>query len=97
MTINQDENSQAAKLQQLFSEVTERERELENVILEDVAEVDRQIDILNLPPRSEVHTASRNKVKVTFNWPFIRLFIIMIILIVIVVSAYYTIGINHFL
>lgn len=97
MTINQNEDSQAAKLQQLFSEVTENEREVEHIPEEKQNKFDSETDVLNLPPRSEVHSVRKKGMKMTLNWPLIRFLIVIIVLIAIVAGVYYLIGIDYFL
>lgn len=95
---NTERDDQATELRKLFNEVqgngtndlqTDKKTELtENgsVVLNESA---RDIDILNLPPRKEVHSNKKKRTRVKVNRPFARLSAVIIILIIIVIAVYY--------
>lgn len=76
-----EKEDQAAKLQQLFLEVNnqEPEEEKKKITEEDLIE----IDVLNLPPRSEVHQATNVRFHIDFRrpiWSFITTIVLLIII-----------------
>src|SRR5699024_46914 len=78
---NEDKEEQAAKLQQLFLEVNnhETDEKKEKVTEEELIE----IDVLNLPPRSEVHPATNVRLQIDFrrpSWSFIAIIVLLIII-----------------
>lgn len=52
----------------------------------------RQVDILNLPPRKEVHSSGNKRTHVKISRPFIRLLIVIIVIIGILAGLYYVWG-----
>lgn len=96
MPNNQNEQNQAAKLQQLFTEVMENERsENRNEKIDEHVD-EFEIDVLNLPPRSEVHISKSKKIKMTFNRPLIRFIFVIIFIICIVFGIYFYNGFDLF-
>src|SRR5690625_2005378 len=90
---NETEKNQADKLQQLFQEVNnqsieETEGKEEQKQVEDYVE----IDVLNLPPRNEVHTNPKSRFQLTWKRPFIRIFVVSILLIAILAAIYFFVG-----
>ena len=78
---------QAAKLEQLFREVSNPELNQtsnEETEAEDFVEV----DVLQLPPRSEVHQKSKMSIHFTFRSPVARLILVIILLIAVVALLY---------
>ncbi|MEI3604711.1 hypothetical protein SPD48_03315 [Pseudogracilibacillus sp. SE30717A] len=91
MTMEHEEN-QAEKLQQLFAEVTNQPIDQQESKDEETSNDYIEVDVLNLPPRSEVHTKPKQKVNVSFNSPLMRLFSVLILLIIIVTLIYFVAG-----
>ncbi len=97
MSMEQEDN-QAEKLQQLFAEVTNqpidnhenKEEEIDNDFIE--------VDVLNLPPRSEVHKKAKQKLDIRLGSPFIRLLSVLILLMIVIILIYFIAGeqILHF-
>ena len=96
MTNHNDEQTQAAKLKELFEEVTREEQIDDNNELDKNENSLPEIDILNLPPRSEVHQSKSRKLKLTFQRPLIRLLLVIILLIAIAFGAFYFVGDEYF-
>ncbi len=51
-----------------------------------------KIDILNLPPRKEVHTERKGKINLKISRPLVRLLFVIILLLLIVAGAYFLAG-----
>lgn len=88
---HEKEENQAGKLQQLFEEVNNQPKKdpmNEELKKEDYIEV----DVLNLPPRKEVHTNPKSRLQFTFNRPFIRITVVLILLIAILATMYFLMG-----
>ncbi|OZU90083.1 hypothetical protein CIL03_02790 [Virgibacillus indicus] len=86
---------QAAELRKLLDEVQQGEKEAavkKPVESHDEAEQQRDIDILNLPPRKEVHGNTRNMTHIKISLPLIRFLAVILILLIIVMGAYYFYG-----
>ena len=90
LSIHSDDknNNQTDELRELFLE-TEKNTAENSEGEQSAYQVDlREIDILNLPPRKEVHTSnSRTKLKV--SRPFLRLLFISLLVIIILVVSYF--------
>lgn len=89
---NEQKEDQAAKLQQLFSEVNNQQVEVkkEKVTEEHLIEV----DVLNLPPRSEVHQSTSMSLRLDINRPLWRFITVVIVLIIIASLVYFIFGEN---
>ncbi|PAV29522.1 hypothetical protein CIL05_11700 [Virgibacillus profundi] len=95
---DQHEN-QATELRKLLDEVQQGEKEVqEQQITEAEAESEaemeqvRDIDILNLPPRKEVHGKMLKRTHIKISIPLLRLLFVIILLLGIGVGAYYFYG-----
>ena len=84
---NEEKEDQTAKLQQLFLEVNNHEidEKKEKVTEEDLIEV----DVLNLPPRSEVHSATNIRFHIDFKRPIWRFIAIIVLLVIIGCIVYF--------
>ncbi|WP_067725411.1 hypothetical protein [Oceanobacillus damuensis] len=85
-------NEQTDELRRIFDEL---ERENEQKDTDHTAEpVDtrekREVDILNLPPRKEIHANPRMHIKM--SRPFFRFLFVLLLLIIIVIGVYYFLG-----
>lgn len=85
---NEQEN-QAKKLQQLFHEV-EKNEPTEKKVKEEPDLI--EIDVLNLPPRKEVHQSPKQKLTINLDIPFVRFLFVFLILIVIIFAIYIVAG-----
>lgn len=85
---------QAAELKKIFEEVEQNEVSEENEWLEVDAPLQevREIDILNLPPRKDVHNEDTKRARLNLGKPFIRLISVIITLMVIIAGSYYLWG-----
>ncbi|RKQ37688.1 hypothetical protein [Oceanobacillus halophilus] len=83
------EEDQANELRSLFDEITEEKHGREKeVFSEERRNEKREIDILELPPRKEVHI-SRGRARLKISRPFIRFILVVIVLLAIIFGAYY--------
>lgn len=87
---NEQKEGQAAKLQQLFSEVNNQpiEEKKEKVTEEQLIEV----DVLNLPPRSQVHQSTNMSLRLDINRPLWRFLTVIIVLLIIASLVYFLFG-----
>ncbi|MHA6251075.1 hypothetical protein [Oceanobacillus sp. CAU 1775] len=84
---NDIDKDQANELRELFKEVTSEETLPQEV--EEVSDVNhRVIDVLNLPPRKEVHTSS-GPMKMKMSKPLMRFIFISLLVITIIIVALY--------
>lgn len=80
-------NQQATNLQELFNEV--QQGEIRQSELNEKQQPLQKVDILNLPPRKEVHGNAKKRTNLKVSKPFIRLFFVIIILLIIGFGTYY--------
>lgn len=85
---NRDDD-QANELRSLFNEVENADSNNTDASLanEDESSI-RKIDILNLPPRKEIHTNNK-RAKLKLSKPFLRLIFISLLVIAILIGALY--------
>lgn len=86
------EENQAEKLQQLFAEVVNQSEENKVNETEDSTEDFIKVDVLNLPPRSEVHKTPKRKLYIHLGSPFMRLLSVLVILVIIIGLIYFIAG-----
>lgn len=84
MTLSSKQNDQADALRQAIQDVTDNKaEETEQNIPEEDKQLDDsavEVDILNLPPRNEVHKTSKMRWKI--NLPLLRFIFIVVLLLV---------------
>lgn len=86
---NEQEDNQAIKLQQLFAEVNNQAEEVtETTVDKELIEV----DVLNLPPRSEVHQKSKLRLRMNVRRPVWRFLLVILILVGIITGVYFMFG-----
>lgn len=89
-------NDQADELRKLFNEVQEESEPSipEEDIKKDNHEkkVERDVDILNLPPRGEVHSINKKRTRLKVSGASLRFIFVIITLLVLVGGAYYLWG-----
>lgn len=89
-------DDQAEQLKKLLAEVDQKEEEQlvhdnENQEIDKVAASDPlipKIDVLNLPPRKEIHGNGKNRTRLKIGRPFLRFLVVTLIFILVVISAY---------
>lgn len=83
------EDDQANELRTLFDEVENAEhREIEDSFDFENESSIRKVDILNLPPRKEIHTNNK-RAKLKLSKPFLRLVFISLLVMVILIGVLY--------
>ncbi|MFB4166352.1 hypothetical protein [Virgibacillus sp. JSM 102003] len=95
-----ERSDQADELRKLFNEVQEEsvqpaqldKGETGSSEIEQHVEHVREVDILNLPPRSEVHSASNKRTRVKLSGASLRLIIVVFIFLALLGGAYYLWG-----
>lgn len=95
-----ERDDQAAELRKLFDEVQgandlQAEKNQDSTEENDsvpVSEPTREIDILNLPPRKEVHSNTKKRTSFKISRPLVRLSTVIIVLAIIIFVAYYLWG-----
>jgi hypothetical protein len=90
---NKEREDQAEELRRLVYDV-EHDREEESIHTAGEEKETREIDILNLPPRKEVHGKKQNPVKLKTSTSFKRLLLVAVILIIVLWSIYFLYGDN---
>jgi|SRR5690625_551640 len=95
MKVDHEEN-QAEKLQQLFAEVTNQQREEETKQKENETDETAtnyiEVDVLSLPPRSVVHQRPKRKLYIRLKSPLSRLLFVLVLLLIIIGIIYYLAG-----
>lgn len=81
---------QAEKLQQLFSEINDPKLEEKKASKQETEFI--EIDVLNLPPRSEIHKNTMIRYKINLRRPLWRFLFVLICLFVIIGVVYYMYG-----
>lgn len=84
----QKRHHKAKQLEKVFQKVREHEAKMHHpqvTHLEQSGEhLDQpKVDVLNLPPRREVHQAHEKGLKIKFSQPFWRLLIVLILLLIV--------------
>jgi len=77
---DEHKDNQATKLEQLFLEVSNPELSEENIAENEDDEL-IEVDVLQLPPRSEVHKSNKSNVHLSFHAPIWRLVLVIIFII----------------
>lgn len=86
------EENQAEKLSQLFADVVNQSEENKANETKDTADDFVEVDVLNLPPRSEVHKTPKRKLYIHLGSPFTRLLTVLVILVIIIGIIYFIAG-----
>lgn len=90
--MEEKENNQAQKLQELFSEITnESETSAEQQEFKSDTRIYDNIDILNLPPRKEIHQRPKSKIYIRFHSPIFRFLFFLFIIILILLAIYFVV------
>lgn len=93
---NKTDNALAERerFERLLEEVSRRENF--NETYQGYYDEEQVIDVLNLPPRREVHKDKSSKTKLSFSKGLFRLILIIIVLALIIGLAYYFLGDDFF-
>lgn len=89
-----EHNDQAEQLKQIFEELQKHEvksDESSNHEQNGEEYTIPKIDVLNLPPRKEVHS-NHSRTRITMSKPLLRLLIVILLMISILFGAYYIWG-----
>ena len=95
---SKEQQDQATPLKKIFEEVqqtdneTEPDQEVESYQTFSEPKTEREMDVLNLPPRKEVHGKNQSRAKLKFHAPFMRLVLVVIVLIGVMSGAYFIWG-----
>ncbi|WP_010530842.1 hypothetical protein [Lentibacillus jeotgali] len=95
MNESRDYNNHGAELQKILDEVEsagQQKNEEKKTIVEPEAETKRDIDILNLPPRKEVHGGHNKRTTFKLSSASVRLASVVIVLIFILSVSFYLWG-----
>ncbi|MGY0691801.1 hypothetical protein ACW2QC_03280 [Virgibacillus sp. FSP13] len=94
-----EREDQATELRKLVNEVQEGQANTSfdnhssaEESTDDLEQIDWGVDILNLPPRKEVHAKDDQRTHMKISRPFIRLLLVIIITLGILVGLYYVWG-----
>lgn len=74
-------------LQELFEEVQQNQANNDQESIEQTPQ--NKIDVLNLPPRKEIHGNNKQKIKFKISSPLVRFVLVITVLIILLVSSYY--------
>jgi hypothetical protein len=83
------ERDQAEELRRLVYDVQSNQEDNDDQHVKDFETEEREIDILNLPPRKEVHGIKQQRVRLKTSKSLKRFLLVIMILIIIVGSIYY--------
>lgn len=88
--MNNEENDQADQLKRIFADVEQRgEGEASDIKQQGNSNpVTPKVDVLNLPPRKEVHGIYKKRTHLRIGRPFLRFVGVLLILIIVVLGAY---------
>src|SRR5690625_6994309 len=89
-----EHNDQAEQLKQIFEELQEHAITPDdslNIEQHTEAYSPPKIDVLNLPPRKEVHS-NHGRTRIKISGQFLRLLTVILLMIVVIFGAYYTWG-----
>ncbi|MBM7598334.1 Tfp pilus assembly protein PilN [Virgibacillus halotolerans] len=80
-------------LQQLLSEVKKAEKEHKHTATEQHefhdTDLDRRIDVLDLPPRKEVHSKKNKRTQLKLSSPLTRFIFVIVVLLSVLILTYY--------
>ncbi|HLQ71504.1 MAG TPA: hypothetical protein VK142_06850 [Bacillota bacterium] len=88
------ENVPSKELEKLLSEVVPKESSNDGQAEEPEKEADttQKIDVLNLPPRKEVHGGKAKRMKIKVTKPYFRLIIVVFLIIILFAGGFYLWG-----
>jgi len=90
------ESDQANELKKLLSDVTRQESSNDPTLAEsetlNTLDETKKIDVLNLPPRKEIHGGKASRMKIKITKPYIRLIVVVSLIIILFASGFYMWG-----
>lgn len=89
---NDDHGAELRKLLDEVEKGSEQKTEEKKPVIEPETKIERDIDILNLPPRKEVHGSRNKPAKLKISGASVRLISVVIILILILSVSFYLWG-----
>lgn len=90
-----DHNDQAEQLKKIFDELQQHENKSEALSNDHQHTKDYsmpKIDVLNLPPRKEVHGNNKERTHLSISKPFLRFLSVIILIVAIIFGAYFIWG-----
>lgn len=89
---NQENQEEALRF--LLDEVQQGEKEEKNQVAAiDETEVQkREVDVLNLPPRKEVHSKNKQRTHIKMSKPLLRFLFVFILLLGVLIGVYFVWG-----
>jgi hypothetical protein len=91
--IKSERNDQAKELRELLQDVNNnslkvKDRSIKQHVMEEgkenqVTNDEKMVNVLNLPPRKEIHSQKRNRTHVKLSKPFLRLFVVLLLLLIV--------------
>jgi hypothetical protein len=91
---NTERTNQAEQLKKIFDELQQGENNPDELMNDQFSETDSipKIDVLNLPPRKEIHGNKKSRIRLSMSKPFLRLLSVIFLIILIICGAYYIWG-----
>jgi len=89
-----EHNDQAEQLKQIFNELQQNAVKSEKNTNDEQYTAEHaipKIDVLNLPPRKEVHS-NQSRTRLSISRPFLRFLSVILLIIIIIFGAYYIWG-----
>lgn len=84
---SKEKADQATELKKLFQDIASQDHDSEDV-MPPFEEHQQEMDVLNLPPRKEVHGRKGSRAKLKFSAPLIRFILVMMIIMGLLVFSY---------
>lgn len=89
-----ENNDQAEQLKQIFDELQQNAVKSDELSNDEQYEEDYtipKIDVLNLPPRKEVHS-NHGRARLSISRPFLRFLFVILLIVLVIFGAYYIWG-----
>jgi len=83
------DEDQATELRKLISEVETKDDVKNPANEEQKQEPRRQIDVLDLPPRKEIHSKKKSRVHFKLNRSVLRLIVVFLLVVAVIVGVIY--------
>ncbi|WP_096270485.1 hypothetical protein [Paucisalibacillus globulus] len=93
--IKSESNDQAKELRELLQDVNnnslkvnDRSNNQQDYVMEEnlenqVTTEEKMVNVLNLPPRKEIHSQKKNRTHLKISKPFLRLFFVLFLLLIV--------------
>lgn len=97
--MNEKNEDQAAELRKLVDQIQDEKLPAEETDLNKQADMeqtdkteDREIDVLNLPPRKEVHSKNNKFAHIKISGPLVRLLVVLLLILAVLTGLYFVWG-----